>query len=83
MFEQVLTICFGMWLYFVVGLIVTRIVFQEEDFYESYVTIIASCILWPLTFLCIVGSCLFGLVLTIGGYIRLFINKKGEREDVK
>ena len=83
MFEQVLTICFGMWLYFVVGLIVTRIVFQEEDFYESYATIIVSCILWPLTILCIAGACLFGLVLTIGGHIRQLINKKGEQEDVE
>ena len=83
MFEQILTICFGMWLYFVIGLIVTRIVFQEEDFYESYVTIIVSCILWPLTILCITNSCLFGLVLTIGGYIRQLIDKKGEKEDVK
>ena len=83
MFELILTICFGIWLYFVVGLIVTRIVFQEEDFYESYVTIIVSCILWPLTILCIAGACLFGLVLTIGGYIRQFIDKKGEQEDVE
>ena len=80
MLEQVLTICFGMWLYFVVGLIVTRIVFQEEDFYESYVTIIVSCILWPLTILCIAGACLIGLVLTIGDHIRQLINKKGEGE---
>ena len=83
MLEQVLTICFGMWLYFVVGLIVTRVVFQEEDFYESYATIIVSCILWPLTILCIAGACLFGLVLTIGGHIRQFIDKKGEKEDVE
>lgn len=83
MFEQVLTICFGMWLYFVVGLIVTRIVFQEEDFYESYITIIVSCILWPLTILCIAGACLFGLVLTIGGHIRQLIDKKGEQEDAE
>ena len=83
MFEQVLTICFGMWLYFVVGLIVTRIVFQEEDFYESYATIIVSCIPWPLTILCIAGACLFGLALTIGGHIRQLIDEKGEKEDVK
>lgn len=83
MFEQVLTICFGIWLYFVVGLIVTRVVFQEEDFYESYITIIASCILWPLTILCIAGSCLFGLVLTINSHIRQFIDKKGEKEDAE
>ena len=83
MLEQVLTICFGMWLYFVVGLIVTKIVFQEEDFYESYVTIIVSCILWPLTILCIAGACLFGLVLTIGGHMRQLIDKKGEQEDVE
>ena len=83
MFEYILTICFGIWLYFVVGLIVTRVVFQEEDFYESYVTIIVSCILWPLTILCIAGACLFGLVLTIGGYIRQLIDKKGEQEDVE
>ena len=83
MLEQVLTICFGMWLYFVVGLIVTRVVFQEEDFYESYAAIIVSCILWPLTILCIAGACLFGLVLTIGGHIRQFIDKKGEKEDVE
>ena len=80
MLEQVLTICFGIWLYFVVGLIVTRVIFQEEDFYESYSTIIVSCILWPLTILSIAGACLFGLVLTIGGYIRQFIDKKGEKE---
>ena len=83
MFEQILTICFGMWLYFVIGLIITRIVFQEEDFYESYATITISCILWPLTILCIAGACLFGLVLTICGHIRQFIDKKGEQEDVK
>ena len=83
MLEQVLTICFGIWLYFVVGLIVTRIVFQEEDFYDSYITITVSCILWPLTILCIASACLFGLVLTIGGYIRQRIDKKGEQEDVE
>ena len=83
MFEQVLTICFGIWLYFVVGLIITRVVFQEEDFYESYVNIIVSCILWPLTILCIAGACLIGLVLTIGGHIRRLIDKKGEKEDVE
>ena len=83
MFEQVLTICFGIWLYFVLGLIVTRIVFQDEDFYESYITIIVSCILWPLTILCIAGACLFGLVLTIGGHIRQLIDKKGEKEDAE
>ena len=83
MLEQVLTICFGMWLYFVIGLIVTRVVFQEEDFYESYITIIVSCILWPLTILCIAGACLLGLVLTIGGHIRQLIDKKGEQEDVE
>ena len=83
MFELILTICFGMWLYFVVGLIVTRVVFREEDFYESYVTIIASCVLWPLTILCIAGACLFGLVLTIGGHISQLIDKKGEQEDVE
>lgn len=83
MFEQVLTICFGMWLYFVVGLIVTRVVFREEDFYESYVTIIISCILWPLTILCIASACLFGLAFTIGGHIRQLINKKGEKEYVE
>ena len=83
MLEQVLTICFGIWLYFVIGLIVTRVVFQEEEFYDSYITIIVSCILWPLTILCITGSCLFGLVLTIGGHIRQLIDKKGEQEDVK
>lgn len=82
MFEQILALCFGIWLYFVVGLIVTRIIFQEEDFYESYATIIVSCILWPLTILCIAGACLFGLVLTIGGHIRRIIDKKGEK-DVK
>ena len=83
MLEQILTICFGIWLYFVVGLIVTRVAFQDEDFYESYSTIIVSCILWPLTILCIAGACLFGLVLTIGGHIRQFIDKKGEQEDVE
>ena len=83
MFEQILAICFGIWLYFVIGLIVTRVVFQEEDFYESYVTIIVSCILWPLTILCIAGACLFGLVLTIGSHIRQLIDKKGEKEDVE
>lgn len=83
MFEQILAICFSIWLYFVVGLIVTRVVFQEEDFYESYSTIIVSCILWPLTILCIAGACLFGLVLTIGGHIRQLIDKKGEQEDVE
>ena len=83
MLEQVLAICFGIWLYFVVGLIVTRVVFREEDFYDSYITIIVSCILWPLTILCITGACLFGLVLTIGGHIRQLIDKKGEPEDVK
>ena len=83
MFEQILTICFGIWLYFVLGLIVTRIVFQEEEFYDSYVTIIASCILWPLTILCIACGCLIGLVLTINSHIRQFIDKKGEQEDVK
>ena len=83
MFEQVLTICFGIWLYFVIGLIVTRIVFQEEDFYDSYITIIVSCILWPLTILCITGSCLFGLVLTICGHIRQLITTIGEQEDVE
>ena len=83
MFEQILAVCTGIWLYFVVGLIVTRVVFQDEDFYESYVTIIVSCILWPLTILCIAGACLFGLVLTIGGHIRQLIDKKGEKEDVE
>ena len=83
MLEQILAVCTGIWLYFVVGLIVTRIVFQEEDFYESYSTIIVSCILWPLTILCVAGACLFGLALTIGGHIRRLINKKGEKEDVK
>ena len=83
MFEQILAICFGIWLYFVVGLIITRIVFQEEEFYDSYITITVSCILWPLTILCIAGAYLFGLVLTIGGYIRQFIDKKGEKEDVE
>ena len=83
MFEQILAICFGIWLYFVIGLIVTRIVFQEEDFYDSYITIIVSCILWPLTILYIAGGCLIGLLLTIGGYIRQFIDKKGEKEDVE
>ena len=83
MFEQVLTICFGIWLYFVVGLIVTRVVFQEEEFYDSYITITVSCILWPLTILYIAGVCLFGLVLTIGGHIRQFIDKKGEQENVE
>ena len=83
MLEQILAVCTGIWLYFVVGLIVTRVVFQEEDFYESYVTIIVSCILWPLTILCIAGACLFGSVLTIGGHIRQLIDKKGEKEDVE
>ena len=83
MFEQILAICFGIWLYFVVGLIITRIVFQEEEFYDSYITITVSCILWPLTILYIVGGCLIGLVLTIGGHIRQLITKKGEQEDVK
>ena len=83
MFKQILAVCTGIWLYFVVGLIVTRIVFQEEDFYESYATIIVSCILWPLTILCIAGACLFGLVLTIGDHVRQLIGKKGEQEDVK
>ena len=83
MLEQILAVCTGIWLYFVVGLIVTRVVFQEEDFYESYVTIIVSCILWPLTILCIAGACLFGLVLTIGGHIRQLIDKKGEQENVE
>ena len=83
MFELILAVCTGIWLYFVIGLIVTRIVFQEEDFYESYVTIIVSCILWPLTILCIAGACLFGLVLTINCHIRQLIDKKGEKEDVK
>ena len=83
MFEQILAVCTGIWLYFVIGLIVTRVVFQEEDFYESYATIIVSCILWPLTILCIAGACLFGLVLTIGGHIRQLIDKKGEQEDVE
>ena len=49
MLEQVLTICFGIWLYFVVGLIVTRVVVQEEDIYESYITRIVAWMLWPLT----------------------------------
>ena len=83
MFEQILAVCTGIWLYFVVGLIVTRVIFQEEDFYESYTTIIVSCILWPLTILCIAGACLFGLALTIGGHIRQLIDKKGEQEDVE
>ena len=86
MFEQILAICFGIWLYFTIGLIVTRIVFQEEEFYEfydSYITIIVSCILWPLTILCIAGACLFGLALTINSHIRQLIDKKGEQEDVK
>ena len=83
MFEQVLTICFGIWLYFVLGLIVTRVVFQEEEFYDSYITITVSCILWPLTILYIAGACLFGLALTISGHIRQLITKKGEQEDVE
>ena len=83
MFEQILAICFGIWLYFVIGLIVTRVVFREEDFYDSYTAIIVSCILWPLTILCITGSCLFGLVLTINCHIRHLIDKKGEKEDVE
>ena len=83
MFEQILAVCTGIWLYFVVGLIVTRVIFQEEEFYDSYITITVSCILWPLTILYIAGGYLIGLVLTIGGHIRQLITKKGEKEDVE